>query len=142
MLAGILWLRSSVPPPLAPRVHVRWVDGISEAQRTALERQFSLVERRHREGSTWEYDLANPSTSTIQALVGEPAVDDTHYIDRANSRVTADAPIGTTLLPQRAAAGWIHSSLFDWFVSYCAASLLMSAVWLASSPRLEERRHD
>jgi hypothetical protein len=139
MLCAVVPVRLLVASPYAPRVHVRWVDGLSDAERIALERQLLLAAGARREGTTWEYDLVNPSTQPGMALVKHPAVEDTHYIDRARGEVTADAPLGTTLLPERSAAGWIHSRWFDWFVSYWVAALFVSSVWLAN-PATRERR--
>ena len=139
MLSGAALVRLLVAPPYAPRVHVRWVEGLSDDERMALERQLSLAAGSRREGTTWEYDLVNPSTQAGVALVKHPAVEDTHYIDRAHGEVTADAPLGTTLLPERSAGAWIHSRLFDWFISFWVAALFLSSVWVANSARLVGR---
>jgi hypothetical protein len=139
MLCAVVPVRLLVASPYAPRVHVRWVDGLSDAERIALERQLLLAAGARREGTTWEYDLVNPSTQPGMALVKHPAVEDTHYIDRAHGEVTADAPLGTTLLAERSAAAWIHSRLFDWFVSFWVAALFVSSVWVANSARIVGR---
>jgi len=133
MLASSGVLRVSSPSPFAPRVHVRWAAEISDAQRTALERRFALIEGQPRENTTWEYDFSDVSPSAVRALIEDPAVADTHYIDRRSGQVAADAPRGTTRLSQRRLAGWIHSSLFDWFMLLWASSLVVSGVWLASA---------
>ncbi len=136
-LAGGAMLRVSTVSPFAPRVYVRWADDISDAHRTTIERRFALVDGLRRDGATWEYDLTEPSPSAARALIAEPAVVDTHYIDRESGVVAADAPLGTTRLTGRRVSGWIHSSLFDWFMSFWVSSLAVSGVWLAL-----RRRHD
>ena len=138
MLAASAVLRVWAPSPFAPRVHVRWVAGIPGAQRAELERRLALTEGQRREETTWEYDLTDLSPSAVRALTGDPAVADTHYLDRRSGQVAADAPPGTTRLRERRLAGWIHSSLFDWFMLLWVSSLVVSGVWLASpasSPR-------
>jgi hypothetical protein len=135
MLAASVIVRATTPSPLAPRVHVRWIESISDARRAVLERDFTLVAGQRREGTTWEYDLADPSHSTIQILINHPAVVDTHYIDRGVGAIAADAPRGTTRLDRPGAASWIHSSLFDWFVAFWISSFVVSSVRLASAAK-------
>ena len=72
-----------------PRVSVRWTEGLSDAARTALEQRYSLRAGRRDSAQVWRYELRDTSSSNIGALVGDPAVADTNYIDRA--RLTADA---------------------------------------------------
>lgn len=133
MLAGSVTARTTTPSPFAPRVHVRWADGVSDAQRKRFERDFALLAGTRREGTTWEYDLAEPSRSTIQALIDSPTVSDTHYLDRGTGAVDADAPRGTTRLDQPGLAGWIHSAAFDWFIAFWVSSFVVSSVRLASA---------
>ncbi len=133
MLVGSATLRVSAPSPFAPRVHIRWVDDISDAQRAEHERRLALMEGQHREDTTWEYDLSDPSVPAILALTANSAVEDTHYIDRDSGQVAPDAPRGATRLSERRLAGWIHSSLFDWFMLLWVSSLVVSGVWLASA---------
>jgi len=139
MLASSVTIRLSAPSPFAPRVHVRWAEGIADAQRSQLEERFVLLAGRRRDGSTWEYDLAEPSPSTIQALLRSPAVGDTHYIDRSTGAAAPNAPRGTTRLNQGRLVAWIHSRLFDWLMAFWASSLFVSSVWLACPPDLRRR---
>ena len=125
----------SAPSPFAPRVHIRWAAGISDAQRTDLERRFALTGRQPRENMTWEYDLVDVSPAAVRALVDHPAVADTHYIDRRSAQIASDAPPGTVRLAERKLAGWIHSSLFEWFMFFWVSALVVSGVRLASAPR-------
>ena len=134
---GSTMLRAYTISPLAPRVHVRWVNDISDADRTTLERRFALVDGLRRDGATWEYDLTEPSPTAVRTLIVEPAIVDTHYIDRESGVVAADAPLGTTRLTGRRVSGWIHSSLFDWFISLSVSSLAVSGVWLAVEARAQ-----
>jgi hypothetical protein len=133
MLVAAATVRLSAPSPFAPRVHVRWSGDVSTAQRAALERRFSLARGSHREATTWEYDLVDVDPSTVLALVADPAVADTHYLDRGSGEVTGDAPAGTVRLAGRRLAGVIHSSAFDWFICLWVSSLIVSGVWLASA---------
>jgi hypothetical protein len=81
--AGVLSLTlSSDPVP----IHVRWKQGVSDAERADLERQFGLTEAEFREGTTYAYRLANTSTDNIRALVQHPRVDDTAELNRIRYR--------------------------------------------------------
>ena len=126
-------VRASTASPFAPRVRVRWTAAVAEAERAALERELRLRNGTPADdNNTWEYDLVDPSTASVAALVAHDEVDDTHYIDRAAARVAADAPIGTTRLPERRMAALVHSLLFDWVLLFAASATLVSGVWLAS----------
>jgi hypothetical protein len=138
-LAGSVTARTTAPSPFAPRIHVRWADGVSEAQRTTLERDFALLAGIRREGTTWEYDLAQPSRATIRALIDSPTVADTHYLDRGTGEVTTGAPRGATPLDQPGLIGWIHTDLFDWFIALCFSSFVVSSVRLASGTMPQRR---
>jgi hypothetical protein len=71
---------------------VRWTAGIEPARRTALEERFDLRngEPDRQSPSTWQYELGNRSRRNIEALVRDPAAEDTHNIDR--DRMTAARP--------------------------------------------------
>ncbi len=132
MLAGAIALRVWSPSPFAPRVHVRWVPGLSQDQRASLEQRFALAKGEPRDDQTWGYDLTDPSTERVGALVGDPRVADTHYIERGTARIAADAPAGTVRLGDRPLTTVVHSFVFDWFLFFCASSIIVSSVWLAS----------
>jgi hypothetical protein len=66
-----------------PRVNVRWADGVSDEARLSFEQRFGLESGQPVEGSTWRYVLRDRSRENIRAVVSEPAVDDTHEIDRS-----------------------------------------------------------
>ena len=65
-----------------PRVALRWADSVDEVRRLALERQYDLRNAEPDEQGTWRYDLRTTSRENIRALITDPAVADTHYIDR------------------------------------------------------------
>jgi hypothetical protein len=73
-----------------PRVTVRWAERVDASARSALEQQYHLENGLQSDGPEWRYELADWSTENIRALVGDPAVVDTGYIDRA--RLTVDEP--------------------------------------------------
>ena len=132
MLVLTIVMRFSVPPPFAPRVHIRWAPDVSAEARADLERRFSLLAGEPRDEETWEYDLADITPASVRALIGHPAVADTHYLDRDTATVTSDAPSGSIRLAERRLAGWVHSAVFDWFTLLWVSSLIVSASWLAS----------
>ena len=65
-----------------PRVHVRWRDQITPAQRTELERRYNLHRGERLQDTTWRYQLHDRSAANVGALVADDAVVDTAYIDR------------------------------------------------------------
>lgn len=67
-----------------PPVTVRWRAEIRSGDRVALERRYDLRKGEPIEGtaSGWRYELGDRSRDNIGALVRDPAVDDTGYIDR------------------------------------------------------------
>ena len=73
--------------PLVSNVSVRWLEGLPEAQRLALERQFSLTAGEPNSNysetvNVWNYAIADTSPENIKALVNHPQVVDTNDIDR------------------------------------------------------------
>jgi hypothetical protein len=73
-------------------VHVRWAATVDAAERERLEQRHSLTRPELREGRTWGYYLADLSSANIQALVTNPAVEDTHNLHRTAFRVWRTAP--------------------------------------------------
>jgi hypothetical protein len=139
MLAVTGLVRAS-SPPFAPRVHVRWADGISDAQRLQFERSLALVNGQRQDDRTWQYDLMDAAPSAVRAVVDHPAVEDTHHIDRVKGVVSADAPFGTAQLPDGGVAGLIRSPWFDWVVSFWVAALAVSGAWLVSAEQAPKHR--
>jgi hypothetical protein len=80
--AVLAWGILSVAWPVGPIVHVRWQDGLTEARRVELEREFDLSKGALREGATWQYRLTDWSTANIRTLVEHAQVVDTHLLDR------------------------------------------------------------
>lgn len=69
-----------------PRVAVRWGADVRPADRAALEERYDLRNGEPDQGAlstqTWRYELGDRSRENIRALVNDPAVDDTAYINR------------------------------------------------------------
>lgn len=63
-------------------VNVRWAAGLPEADRHQLESRYRLLDPEYREGATWRYRVHNLPDEEIRALLREPAVEDTHGLDR------------------------------------------------------------
>lgn len=78
----------------APGVSVRWREGVTPDRRAALERSFRLARSRDPEGRTITYDILDIRSSNIAALLAQPEVEDTGYIDRRTNAVPANAPFG------------------------------------------------
>ena len=78
--------------PIPPQVHVRWREGVSPSQQVSLEVAYGLSKPEHTEGTTWSYSLIDTSTENIQRLVQDPAVDDTHMIDRVTFELVEPPP--------------------------------------------------
>ena len=90
IVAGILPIGTRiVTGPRGARVHVRWEASVDDSARRNLETKFRLADAERLEGQTWAYDLVDPSAHIVRALVLNPAVADTHHIDR--SRFVLDA---------------------------------------------------
>ena len=77
---------ASIPRPPVP-LNIRWAPHVSDAERTELERQFTLSNGELREGTTRHYLLLDSSRSNIAAIVQSPAVADTSNIDRDARRL-------------------------------------------------------
>ena len=59
---------------------------VNDAARVRLERQFQLTEGVNTEGTTWEYQLQNPSTANVRTIVQHAQVDDTSHLNRIRYR--------------------------------------------------------
>ena len=77
---------------VGPVIHVRWVDNLGDAQRTALERSLGLSRAEHHAGSTWRYQVPDVSPERFDTIVAHDMVDDTYGFDRA-----ADARFGPVI---------------------------------------------
>ena len=117
-------------PELAHRVNVRWAPGVSADERISLERRFSLALPSHDEGSTWTYDLGDPSQATIFGLLRHPAVEDTHGINRQAGVVERDAPLGTIRLGSYPLGAWTASEPVTWLGLCSGWATFLSVAWL------------
>ena len=75
-------LTRSGPP--TPRVNVRWIAGLEEAQRQRLERRLGLQDGEPGGSRTFRYMLADASRARIGEIVANDAVEDTHGINRTD----------------------------------------------------------
>jgi hypothetical protein len=89
--------------PPGGRVHVRWQASVDTGTRQRLEAQYRLADPEQLDDRTWRYDLIDPRTDTIRAIVSDPAVADTHDINRDGYAL--DAAAVRTSRRQRFAAG-------------------------------------
>jgi hypothetical protein len=82
-----------IGPPSGPRVHIRWATGLDDNARRDLERRHELLSPQHEEDSTWSYVPAYLDRAHIGAIVADPAVVDTHGINRAGNRLESNPPL-------------------------------------------------
>ena len=75
-----------------PVVHVRWQDDLPESARIERERAHDLVRLDPMGPMTWHYELRRWSRSALERLVRDPAIADTHGIDRGRFRLTDADP--------------------------------------------------
>jgi len=87
----------SPPRPAGYPITVRWVDGVSDAERSELEQRFSLVNPEYDGERTWSYRLENISAEHVRGLIEDPSIEDTTSIDRSTARVTVSEPLGDKL---------------------------------------------
>jgi hypothetical protein len=135
VLVLTLAARLLAPPSIVPRVNVRWSDNVTEADRLRLETDLRLLAGEQREGTTWAYDLGDPSWRGVRRLIAEPAVADTHYLNRRFGLVSRDAPKGTTQLSAGPLSRWRDSAVAGWTVRLSLALLVVSTAWLAVNGR-------
>jgi hypothetical protein len=83
----------TISPPADRRVNVRWADGIEDDARRRLEAQHGLTKPERIEDSTFSYVLAYEDREHLARLVDDPAVADTHGIDRAARKVDISEPL-------------------------------------------------
>lgn len=77
-----------------PVVNVRWVSGMTEPAIVASEQEHDLIRRDPVGPLTWQYELRRWRSSVLERLVRDPAVADTHGIDRGRFRLEVPAPTG------------------------------------------------
>ncbi len=99
LAAGLPIATRALVGPRGATVHVRWQPSVTESERRNVEARFRLADGERLDEYTWRYDLIDPSRDNIRALVLEPAVADTHNIDRPNN--TLDPSANRTARRQR-----------------------------------------
>ncbi len=135
VLTSVEVLRVFVPPAISPRVNIRWAEGVDDAARVNFERLLKLSAGEWREGTTWMYDLGDPTPSGVRELIAHPSVEDTFHIDRRLDIVSRDAPRGTTRIADGHLSMWRDSPLFNWLTRLSLSVLAISALWLATTGR-------
>ena len=73
------------------RVHVRWAATVDDAAQFQLEQRYTLARPDPQGDRTFSYALTDRSLENISNLVGDPAVADTHHIDRSAYQVESSA---------------------------------------------------
>jgi len=82
-----------VAGPRGADVHVEWRPSVDAPTRERLAALYHLENpRKLPDTYTWRYDLIDPSSDNIRALVNDPAVEDTHEIDRGEYTLAPSAP--------------------------------------------------
>ena len=74
------------------KVNVRWAGTVDDAARFQLEQRYTLARPDPQGDRTFSYALTDRSLENISNLVGDPAVEDTHQIDRREFQVESSAP--------------------------------------------------
>ncbi len=134
VLAFTGYLDVFVAPAFAPRVYVRWRGGVSDTARAQNERQLKLLAGEPYEGTTWAYDLADPSAQAIGAIVAHPSVEDTGNIDRVRLTVIDDTRFGRTRI-HGGLSRWRDAPLVPWLIRLASSFLLLSGLWLGTTGR-------
>jgi hypothetical protein len=82
-----------VAGPRGADVHVEWRPSVDAPTRERLTVRYRLENpRKLLDTYTWRYELVDPSTDNIRALVNDPAIEDTHEIDREAYTLAPGAP--------------------------------------------------
>jgi hypothetical protein len=88
-----------VAGPRGADVHVEWRPSVDAPTRERLAARYRLENpRKLGDPYSWRYELVDPSTDNIRALVNDPAVEDTHEIDRETYTLAPGAPLTTRRL--------------------------------------------
>ena len=77
-----------------PEINIRWQDAVDPAARTALERRFKLRQAEQVAANAWRYELTDASRATLEAIVRDSHVADTHFVDRTTLELWRDTPRG------------------------------------------------
>lgn len=90
--AGLYAGRRAIFGQRPAAVHVRWAATVTESDRQRLEGAYGLTSPQLTEGRTFAYALTDVSGANVQALVLDPAVEDTHEINRTSYRIGFFSP--------------------------------------------------
>jgi hypothetical protein len=71
-------------------IYIRWAEGVDDAARLGLERQFQISPVQAEGNRTWRYRISNVSRPMVQRIVRHPLVEDTEGIDRGAETVDPD----------------------------------------------------
>jgi hypothetical protein len=115
--------------PRGAVVNVRWEPSVDVSARQTLEARFRLLDGERLDGSTWRYDLVDPSPDIIGPLVRDPAVADTHHIDRA--RLALDGAERTTRRSRIAYGGALVALADGVAVALASVAALLTLVTLS-----------
>jgi len=66
-----------------PKINVRWAPDVDDAGRESVEARFHLAQEGEPDGRTRHYELLDSSRANVEALLTNPAVEDTAGLDRA-----------------------------------------------------------
>lgn len=91
LAATLFFATRALVGPRGAVVHVRWQPATETSARQNLETTFRLTERQQLDDHTWRYNLIDPSSNNIRAIVSHPAVEDTHHIDRRSDSLASSA---------------------------------------------------
>jgi len=77
-------------------INVRWTPGVDAGRRQEIENRRGLDHGVSTEDGTWIYAAQDLTEANLLALVGDPAVEDTHGIDRATGRLVSPLVLPAT----------------------------------------------
>jgi hypothetical protein len=133
-VANLAWFgaKAATNTSVAPTIHVQWRPGVSDRERTALERELTLIPQLDEQQHVVAYELVDSSPENIERLVHHAAVLDTHEIDRDEYALSAAVPQGNTQrwLAHRALSPGAVSVL-DWLLPASLGVCLVVVRYLA-----------
>ena len=92
LAGGLYAARRAIFGDRPAAVHVRWAATVNDAERQRLEGLYRLTAPQVTDGRTFAYALTDVSGANVRALVLDPAVEDTHEINRTSYRIGFFAP--------------------------------------------------
>ena len=81
VIVAILWQTTA---RMVPTVNVRWVENVSDAQKTATEQELSLVPHETLGPNTVNYFLVDTAQENTKRIVVHPLIEDTAFISRGS----------------------------------------------------------